>query len=120
PPKALPYELESFVNDSGDAEFILVSFGSIMKGEEISDGIRRFLLSTFAKLTHRVVMKWENESKFGRDEIIPPKVKLLHWLPHQDLLGQPKIKLFINHGGLNSKQEAIYHGVPFIALPIFA
>ncbi|KZS08936.1 putative UDP-glucuronosyltransferase 2B20 [Daphnia magna] len=65
-------------------------------------------------------MKWENESKFGCDEIIPPNVKLLPWLPQQDLLGHPKIKLFINHGGLNSKQEAVYHSVPFIALPVFA
>ncbi|KAI9554748.1 UDP-glycosyltransferase 208E1 [Daphnia sinensis] len=120
PPKALPDELESFVNGSGDAGFILVSFGSILKGAEMSDGIRRLLLSTFARLKQRVVMKWENESKIGCDEIIPPNVKLLPWLPQQDLLGHPKIKLFINHGGLNSKQEAVYHGVPFIALPVFA
>ena len=41
-------------------------------------------------------------------------------MPQVDLLGHPKIRLFITHCGLNSKQEAVYNGVPFIALPVFA
>ena len=41
-------------------------------------------------------------------------------MPQQDLLGHPKIRLFITHGGLFSNQEAVYHGVPFIVFPIFA
>ena len=56
---------------------------------------------------------------------IPPNVKLPPWMPRapQELLGHPKIRLFITHGGLNclnSKQEAVYHDVPFIVMPVFA
>jgi glucuronosyltransferase len=36
------------------------------------------------------------------------------------ILGHPKIRLLITHGRLNSKQEAVYHGVSFIALSVFA
>ena len=120
PSKPLPEDLESFVNGSGDDGFIIVSFGSILKNADVPDGIRRLFLSTFARLTQRVIFKWEDDSKIKDDDTISLNVKLMSWMPQQDLLGHPKIRLFITHCGLNSKQEAVYNGVPFIALPVFA
>jgi glucuronosyltransferase len=123
PSKFLPEELESIVNGSGDDGFIIVSFGFILKNADVLDSIRRIrrlFLSTFARLTQRVIFKWEDDSKIKDDDHIPPNVKLMSWMPQVDLLGHPKILLFITHCGLNSKQEAVYYGVPFIALPVFA
>lgn len=34
--------------------------------------------------------------------------------------GHKNLKLFISHGGLMGSQEAIYCGVPRVAIPIFA
>ena len=31
--------------------------------------------------------------------------------------GHDKCRLFLTHGGLNSLQEAVYHGVPLLGLP---
>ena len=118
PPKPLPEELESFVDGSGDAGFIVVSFGSTLRGSDLSDGVRRLFLSTFNRLPQRVLWKWEDQTE--NDDTIPSNVKLLPWMPQQDLLGHPKIRMFITHGGLFSMQEAVYHGVPFVALPVFA
>ncbi|XP_057380721.1 UDP-glucosyltransferase 2-like [Daphnia carinata] len=119
PPQPLPHELESFVDGSGEDGFIVVSFGSILKGNDIPDDVRRIFLSTFARLSQRVLWKWE-ETIGVKDEMIPANVKMLPWLPQQDLLGHSKVRLFITHGGLFSNQEAVFHGVPLIVLPVFA
>lgn len=46
-------------------------------------------------------------------------VKILAWMPQNDILGHPKTRLFIGHGGLNGMFESIYHGVPMILSPFF-
>ena len=119
PAKSLTGDLASFVDGSNDAGFVIVSFGSILRGDGMEDNVRRIFLNTFARLPQRVVWKWEDKNKLTDDDV-PANVRLLSWLPQQDLLGHPKARLFITHCGLNSKQEAVYHGVPFIALPVFA
>ncbi|XP_057376045.1 UDP-glycosyltransferase UGT5-like [Daphnia carinata] len=119
PSKPLPHDLEKFVNDSGDAGCIIVSFGSLLRTSDLPDDVRRLFMSTFARLPQRILWKWENENKIGNKESIPANVKLMPWLPQADLLGHPKMRLFITHGGINSIQEAVYHKVPLIILPVF-
>jgi len=45
---------------------------------------------------------------------------LTTWVAQQDILGHPKIRLFISHGGLLGTQEALFHAVPTIVIPLFA
>lgn len=107
------------MNGSGSAGFIIVSFGSILKGAAVPESTRRMFVAAFRRLRQRVVWKWEDGERMNQSDV-PANVRLVPWLPQQDLLGHPKARLFVTHGGLFSNQEAVYHGVPLIVLPVFA
>lgn len=80
------------------------------------ESVRKAFMSTFSNLTQRVIWKWDKEDEMPDT---PANVKLVKWLPQQDLLAHPNIRLFITHGGLLSTEEAVYHGVPVIGMPVF-
>ena len=61
-------------------------------------------------------MKWEADTLEGQ----PKNVFISKWLPQDDVLAHPNIKLFISHCGMGGVVEAQYHGVPIIGLPLFA
>ena len=46
-------------------------------------------------------------------------IKVVSWMPQNDILGHPKTRLFFGHGGLNGIFEAIYHAVPMVCSPFF-
>nr|AHX56943.1 UDP-glycosyltransferase 211A2 [Strigamia maritima] len=109
----LPSELEDFVKKSGNDGFIYFSLGSNILIKDLENEIKDHLLNAFSKLKQKVIFKCEEELNN-----LPPNVKLVKWAPQQDLLGHPKIKAFITHGGLLSLQESVYHEVPVVAIPL--
>ncbi|XP_061881158.1 UDP-glucuronosyltransferase 2B19-like [Entelurus aequoreus] len=112
PSKPLPRELEDFVQSSGEHGVIVMSLGTLVADlpEDITDGIA----AAFARLPQKVV--WRHQGK--RPSTLGNNTLLLDWLPQNDLLGHPKTKVFVAHGGTNGLQEAIYHGVPLVGLPL--
>ena len=46
---------------------------------------------------------------------LPENLKVVDWLPQNDLLGHAKTKAFVSHMGINGATEAAYHGVPLVA-----
>ncbi|KAM9766007.1 UDP-glucuronosyltransferase 2B1-like isoform 2-T2 [Menidia menidia] len=113
PAEALPEHLEEFVQSSGEHGVIIMSLGTFVN--EIPDDMANGIAATFAKLPQKVIWKYKGRkpSTLGNNTLV------VNWMPQNDLLGHPKVKLFVAHGGTNGVQEAIYHGVPVVGIPLF-
>lgn len=102
--------------DEAEDGVVLFSLGSNAKSSHLSTTKIDILLKVFSKLKQRVIMKWEADDLDGKSN----NVFTAKWLPQDDILAHPKLKLFISHCGLGSVVESKYHGVPIVGMPIFA
>ncbi|XP_043345173.1 UDP-glucuronosyltransferase 3A1-like isoform X1 [Cervus canadensis] len=113
-----PFELENFIAKFGDSGFVLVALGSIVSRYQ-SQEILKEMSAAFAHLPQGVVWKCK-PSHWPKDVKLAANVKITDWLPQNDLLAHPRIRLFVTQGGMNSVMEAIQHGVPMVGIPVFA
>ncbi|KAM9475421.1 UDP-glucuronosyltransferase 2A1-like isoform 1-T1 [Clarias gariepinus] len=112
PSSPLPDDLEMFMHSAGKHGVIIMAFGTRLKGLEYD--LSEIFASAFAFLPQRIV--WRHAGP--KPSTVSNNTLILDWIPQNDLLGHPKTKLFITHGGTNSIYEAIYHGVPMLAIPL--
>ncbi|XP_034832850.1 UDP-glucosyltransferase 2 isoform X2 [Maniola hyperantus] len=115
-PKNLNPDLEDWISGAGAAGFVYVSMGSSVKTNKMPLSAHRLFIDALGRLPQRVLWKQDGEQNLTN---IPSNIRLYNWLPQQDLLGHPKIKVFITHGGLLSMFETVYHAVPIISIPVF-
>ncbi|XP_064634793.1 2-hydroxyacylsphingosine 1-beta-galactosyltransferase-like [Lineus longissimus] len=113
PGRRLPEDIYDFVEKAPDGT-ILVSFGSMMVTPPV-EVIRKFV-ETFAMLEHNVI--WRLKLPDNVTIKFPKNVKIVDWLPQNDILASRNVRLFITHCGNNGQSEAIYHGVPMLGFPL--
>ncbi|XP_030377797.1 UDP-glucuronosyltransferase 1-1-like [Scaptodrosophila lebanonensis] len=114
-PDPLPKNIAEFL-DTAPNDAILLSLGSNVQGEHLKPETVQKMFNVLSKLKQRVVWKWENLDKTpGKSS----NILFSKWLPQDDILAHPKIKLFITHAGKGGVSEAQYHGKPMLALPVF-
>ncbi|XP_036950301.1 UDP-glucuronosyltransferase 2C1-like [Acanthopagrus latus] len=113
PAEPLPEHLEEFVQSSGEHGVIIMSMGTFVS--ELPADMTNEMAAAFARLPQKVIWRHTGD----RPASLGNNTLLVDWMPQNDLLGHPKMKLFVAHGGTNSVQEALYHGVPVVGLPLF-
>ncbi|XP_007523582.1 UDP-glucuronosyltransferase 2B17-like isoform X1 [Erinaceus europaeus] len=113
PAKPLPKEMEEFVQSSGEDGIVVFSLGSMV--ETLPEERSNMIASTLAQLPQKVIWRFDGK----KPATLGPNTRLFKWIPQNDLLGHPKTKVFVTHGGGNGIYEAIYHGVPMVGLPMF-
>ncbi|XP_028654314.2 UDP-glucuronosyltransferase 2C1-like [Erpetoichthys calabaricus] len=112
PYKPLSLDLEQFMESSGEHGVIIMSLGTIITN--LPKDITNKIAAAFAQLPQKVIWRYSGEtpSSLGNNTL------LAKWIPQNDLLGHPKTRVFVSHGGTNGIFEAIYHGVPIVGLPL--
>ncbi|XP_037546799.1 UDP-glucuronosyltransferase 2A2-like [Nematolebias whitei] len=112
-PEPLPEDLEEFVQSSGEQGVIVMSLGAFV--HQLPDDLANEIAAALAKVPQKVI--WAYKGK--RPASLGNNTLMVDWMPQKDLLGHPKIKLFVAHGGTNGVQEAICYAVPVVGLPLF-
>lgn len=102
--------------DGAEHGVIFFSLGSNAKSIFLPQDKIDVFMKTFSKLKQRVIFKWESDELPEK----PDNVLIGNWLPQNDILANRNVKVFVSHCGLGSVVESKYHGVPIVAMPIFA
>ncbi|XP_059525734.1 UDP-glucuronosyltransferase 2A1-like isoform X3 [Myotis daubentonii] len=114
PAKPLPKEMEEFVQSSGEHGVVVFSLGSMVKN--LTEEKANLIASALAQIPQKVLWRYKGK----KPATLGANTRLYDWIPQNDLLGHPKAKAFITHGGTNGIYEGIYHGVPMVGVPMFA
>ncbi|XP_040181871.1 UDP-glucuronosyltransferase 2A1-like isoform X1 [Rana temporaria] len=114
PAKPLPEGMEKLVQSSGEHGIVVFSLGSMVKN--LTEEKNNVIAAALSQLPQKVIWRYSGK----RPETLGENTVIYDWIPQNDLLGHPKTKAFITHGGTNGIYEAIYHGVPMVGMPLFA
>ncbi|XP_037094196.1 UDP-glucuronosyltransferase 2B20-like [Pollicipes pollicipes] len=116
PARPLSDELERFMQSSGEHGVVLFSLGmTAFDPDAVPQQFVDAFVSAFSRLRQKVLMRFSA----ARVAQIPSNVKIVDWLPQVDVLGHPKTRAFVTQCGIGSAMEAVYNGVPMLAVPIF-
>nr|XP_027216417.1 UDP-glucuronosyltransferase 2B10-like [Penaeus vannamei] len=100
PGKPLPEDLESWISGAGSEGVVYFSLGSMAQGQSMPKKYRDMFVEAFKQLKQRVIWKYEVALEGVSDNVLMRK-----WLPQQDILAHPNVRVFITHGGLLSTQS---------------
>ncbi|XP_058818747.1 UDP-glycosyltransferase UGT5-like [Topomyia yanbarensis] len=115
PAKELPQDVKHFL-DSSPSGAIYINFGTFLRSSAMPAETLRIFLQVFRNLPqYRFLWKWESDNV----PELPHNVLARKWLPQNDILAHPAVKLFVTHGGIFGSQESIYWGRPMLFAPFY-
>ncbi|NWI48818.1 UD11 glucuronosyltransferase, partial [Calyptomena viridis] len=111
--KPLSKEFEAIVNASGEHGIVVFSLGSMVS--EIPTKKAMQIAEALGTVPQTVLWRYTGPTPPN----LPQNVKLVKWLPQNDLLAHPKTRAFITHGGSHGVYEGICNAVPMVLMPLF-
>ncbi|XP_048165668.1 UDP-glucuronosyltransferase 1A1-like isoform X2 [Corvus hawaiiensis] len=111
--KELPQEFEAMVNASGEHGVVVFSLGSMVSEIPMKKAME--IAEALGTVPQTVLWRYTGKAPPN----LPKNVKLVKWLPQNDLLAHPKTRAFITHGGSHGVYEGICNAVPMVLMPLF-
>lgn len=108
-------DIQDFMDGAPEDGVIYFCLGSNVEKGMVSDDRAKSIFNVLSKLSQRVIMKWDENDVPG----VSNNILYKQWLPQDDTLAHPKMRLFITHGGQGGVVESQYHGVPMVGIPLF-
>ncbi|XP_041848040.1 UDP-glucuronosyltransferase 1A1-like [Melanotaenia boesemani] len=106
----LSQDLESWV--SGKHGFVVFTLGSTMS--DMPEEITSIFIEAFRQIPQKVI--WRYTGKVPGN--ISDNVKIMKWVPQNDLLAHPGARAFITHAGSHGVFEGLCHAVPMVMVPV--
>ncbi|KAG5867461.1 hypothetical protein JTB14_029020 [Gonioctena quinquepunctata] len=110
--KPLPKDLQDYL-DSSTNGVVYFSLGTNIDSNNLDTKLGDTIIQALSELPYNVIWKWDSDYLYDK----PKNVLVRKWLPQQDILGHPNVKVFVTQGGLQSIEEAIVNEVPMVGLP---
>ncbi|XP_041855898.1 UDP-glucuronosyltransferase 3A1-like [Melanotaenia boesemani] len=117
PAKLLQQDLDLWISSFGEFGFIVVTLGSMVSSVSVNPLLVE-LVAGFSQIPQGVLWRYDPQ-QWPSNLDIPPNLRIMSWLPVNDLLGHKNVRLFITHGGQNSLLQAVYHAVLVLGIPLF-
>ncbi|XP_034039729.1 UDP-glucuronosyltransferase-like isoform X2 [Thalassophryne amazonica] len=106
----LPEDLESWV--SGKHGFIVFTLGSMVS--DLPEETTKVFLEAFRQIPQKVIWRFTGPLP----DNVPENVKIMKWVPQNDLLAHRGVRAFITHAGSHGLFEGLCHAVPMLMMPI--
>ncbi|XP_035527278.1 UDP-glucuronosyltransferase 1A1-like [Morone saxatilis] len=106
----LPEDLKSWV--SGEHGFIVFTLGTMVS--DMPEETTAVFLEAFRQIQQKVIWRYTGQVPAG----VPENVKMMEWVPQNDLLAHPGARAFITHAGSHGLFEGLCHAVPMVMVPI--
>ncbi|KAM8709829.1 hypothetical protein ACLKA7_016606 [Drosophila subpalustris] len=117
PGKPLPADLDQFMR-KGKRGAIFFSMGTNMLPHDVDRETKLKIVEAFRQLPDYHVI-WKFDQEYLKDIQMPGNVLVRDFLPQRDILAHESLVLFVSHCGGLSTQEATWHGVPLVGIPLF-
>ncbi|KAF7222988.1 UDP-glucuronosyltransferase isoform X2 [Nothobranchius furzeri] len=106
----LPDELQDWI--SGQHGFIVFTLGSMVS--DLPEEITSVFIEAFRQIPQKVIWRYTGQVP----EDIPDNVKMMKWVPQNDLLAHHGVRAFITHAGSHGVFEGLCHAVPMVMVPL--